>query len=674
MIFQQLRKDLIDGKIKLEDLDKYAQDFSNYGLDAATAKKVDMNELNAFIMLCLDYYTYSDSGLAIIPDHQYDMAVQRYYEELGGRTPENTITYPDPISGGTKWNFIPHKIPGMVGTISAKLYTYAELKAQREYYHETDRFIIAPKYDGVSVSIELVDGKIISAATRYDGMVGQDITALVKRAKLPKWWGRAPDGFYKCEMLVSTNDFNELVQIKKYANRRSATSGIINTPKNIGLGQFITIVPLLYYNPNKHLKKYIAPGAKEIQIYSTADLRDAIDEMLEDIRSESFPFRVDGVVITPVGITEMVNEGDLLENSFAYKVNTNEAKTTIEYGYMSVGRLGSVVPMLKVRPVEVNETIVTDVSLGSYAKFQGMELHEHEEVIVYSAGDVIPQVKLPLVRTNWGNEADLHMDKHCPHCGHKFTKIGTEYFCKNPKCPKVQSGKIANFIDKLGVEGFSDKTIAALNDAGLLGSIEDLFTIDAQSIMNVPGFDRKSAEAFAGEINKIKTRPIPVSEFFGALGIEGISMKKARKIFAEISLKKLMKNPTKRSIAEDMRCAEGIGRRTAQIFVAFVDENYELIKYLLDQMNIVGDKSYQGNVAFTGFRNSRWEEKFNRIGYEVSDTVNKDTVALISANDDYRSTKCISAMKKGIPIYHYRDIDEVFSRLQHGQSLGPEYI
>lgn len=667
MLFQQLRDDLVHGKITLSDLDQYSQEFSEYGLDAAVSKKVNMNELKAFIMLCLDYYTYSDSGLAIIPDHQYDMAVERYYAELGGRNAENVIIYPDPIVGGTKWNFIPHEIPGMVGTISAKLYSYAELKAQREYYYETNTFVLSPKFDGVSVSIKLVDGAIVSAATRYDGMVGQDITALIKRAHFPKWWKDAPNGFYKCEMLVSTDDFNELIKIKKYANRRSATSGIINTPKNITLGRFITAIPLLYYNRDKHIRKSIAPGSKQITIYSTADLMDAIEKMLEEIRSESFPFRVDGVVINPVGITESINEGDLLENAFAYKVNTNEAKTTIEYGYMSVGRLGSVVPMLKVRPVEVNETIVTDVSLGSYAKFQSMGLHEHEEVIVFSAGDVIPQVKLPLVRTNWGNEGDLHMDKHCPHCGHKFTKIGTEYFCKNSKCPRVQSGKIANFIDKLGVEGFSDKTIEALNDAGLLNSIEDLFSITVHDITQLPGFDTKSAEAFITEIGDLRSRPITVSEFFGALGIEGISVKKSRKIFSEISLKKLMKNPSKRSISDDMRCAEGIGRRTAQIFVAFVEENYDLINFLLNRMNIVGDKSYQGNIVFTGFRNSRWEEKFNSIGYEVSDTVNKETVALISANDDHRSTKCINAISKGIPIIRYRDIDEFFTRLQRGE-------
>lgn len=666
MTFQTLHQALIDKNILVDSLDSQKDMFLDYALQVQTAKKVDLKEMRAFIMLCLDYYTYSESGSVLIPDHTYDMVVERYYHELGGRDDKNVIIYPDAIDEGSRWRFIPHKIPGMVGTISNKLYSYAEIKSQVEFFKETNRYTLSPKLDGVSVSIEKENGKIISAATRYDGYQGQDITALILRAKLPKWFNEGPDGFYKCEMVVSTSDFNELVTIKPYANRRSATSGIINTPKNLDLARFVSVVPLMYYDPSKRFRKFIAPGSKTITIYSAADLMDAIEHMLEEIRSESFPFRVDGVVINPIGITESINEGDLMENSFAYKVNTNEAKTTIEYGYMSVGRLGSVVPMLKVRPVEVNETIVTDVSLGSYAKFSSMGLHEHEEVIVYSAGDVIPQVKLPLVRTNWNNEDDLYMDKHCPHCGKKFTKIGSEYYCTNEDCPRVQSGKIANFIIKLGVQGFSDKTIEALYDAKMIRRIPDLFRLTVDDVMTIPGFERQSASAFVDEITKLAQRPVTVSELFGALGIDGISIKKSRKIFGEISLKKLMKNPSKGSLLEDIRCAEGIGLRTAQTFVAFVDENYDMIQTLLKVMNIVGDKSYLGQIAFTGFRNSRWEEKFNSIGYEVTDSVNKDTTLLICANDDYRSSKCQSAIKKGIPIYHYRDIEDIFDKLKRG--------
>lgn len=670
--YQKLHRDLLDGKITLENISDEKRDHYDYASRIITARRIDPDELKAFIQICLDYYTYSDSGDVLIPDRLYDECTERYYQEVGKKR-ETQFIYADKLEGATKWDFINHEISGLVSTLP-KIYSYDELKGYREFYNETQTFRIAPKYDGVSCAIKVQDHKIVYGATRYDGYQGQNLTRLITKASnIREFLEVAKDGYYKCEILMSNEQFNSLITHKKYANRRSAVSGICNTPKNVEFGKYLTIMPLLYYNPIGQKRKYIAPGIRTLNIYSTRDLMDEIESMLETIRANNFPFRVDGVVIYPK-ISESINEGDLMEHCIAYKVNTNEAKTQIEYGYMSVGRLGSVVPMLKVKPVEVNETIVTDVSLGSYAKFLSMNLHEHEDVIVYSAGDVIPQVKLPLIRTNWDNAYELKLPKHCPYCNQKFSRAGSEYRCTNSKCPRVISGRIANFIDKLGIVGFSDKTIEILNQADILHNIEELFKLTYDDIYNVPGFDVVSAENLINEIHKLRERRITVSELFGALGIEGISIKKCRKIFNEISLKKLLKNPEKRSISSAMKCADGIGPRTAEIFTEFVSENIDTIRYLLDTMNISGDTSYIGSVTFTGFRNSKWEEKFNSIGYEVTDSVTNDTECLISANDDRRSTKCQTAMRKAVPIFGYREIEWVYDHLKSGKRIKGEIV
>ena len=86
-------------------------------------------------------------------------------------------------------------------------------------------------------------------------------------------------------------------------------------------------------------------------------------------------------------------------------------------------------------------------------------------------------------------------------------------------------------------------------------------------------------------------------------------------------------------------------------------------------MNIVGDATFNGEICFTGFRNAYWEEKFNSIGYKVADNVTKSTTCLIAASDDNKSTKCVSAVKKGIPIFNYRNIEEVYNRLKDGKPL-----
>lgn len=674
--FSNVYQNLIDGNLDIESISEYQKDGLEFAQKITTSNKIDLEETKAFLMICLDYYTYSESGGTLIPDSLYDACMQRYYSEIKSITHEKII-FADELKNTSHWGFIKHKIPGMVGTLD-KLYSYDELKAYLSGYSNIHQFVLSAKFDGVSVCIEIENGKIISGATRYNGFEGQDITQLILRADLPPILSgkdlpdgkSVKDGFYKCEMVISTENFEKLITLKKYANRRSATTGIINTPKNLEFARYITVIPLVYYSPKKHLKKYIAPVSMQVASYSPRDLLDQIEKMLEQIRSKDFPFRVDGVVINPVMVEEP-NEGDILEHSIAYKVNTNEAKTRIEYGYMSIGRLGGAMPMLKVEPVEVNETIVTDVSLGSYAKFLSMGLLENEEVIVYSAGDVIPQVKLPLMRTNFNNADDLKISKYCPYCNQKLTRVGSEYECQNQECPRIICGKISNFIIKLGVAGFSDKTIELIHTAGHLNTISDLFELTREDLLGIPGFDNVSAEGFMNEVMKLKTRPVMLSEFFGALGIEGISMKKCNKIFKEITLPQLM-NKSPKKLREIIRCADGIGTKTADTFLDFVEDNKYMISRLLDILNIVGDTSYKGTIAFTGFRNSSWESKFNEIGYEVTDSVTTDTECLISANDDRRSTKCKTAISKGIPIVGYRDIEDIYNRLRAGKKIKGE--
>lgn len=671
MSFKSIYKDLLKKNINVDRLIDWQADFFDFAKKVENSDKINIDELKAFLKLCLDYYTYSTEGKVLIPDYTYDMCVNRYYQITGINRLNDDLFLADDILSSKKWDFIPHKVMGLVGTIADKLYSYQEVKDRVKHFGCT-KYKIAPKYDGISVAIQKENGVITYAATRYDGFQGQDIRELVKRAKFPKWWKDAPDGFYKNEILMSTDDYNELIKEKYYANRRSAVSGIVNTPTNLPFAKYLTIMPLLYYDNHDKTIEYIAGGIETVSIYSPRDLMDAIEKKLNIIRSADFPYRVDGVVVYPQ-YEHPVNEGNLMDNTFAYKVNTNEAKTTIEFAYASVGRLGGVTPMVRVKPVEVNETMVTDVSLGSYAKFLSMNLRENEEVIVFSAGDVIPQLKLPDIRTNWTNEQELKISKYCPYCGERFERIGTEYRCINPHCIRVMSGMISNFFIKLGIEGFSDKSFELLCKAKVIDGIPSVFDLTPDKIMTVDGFDQISATNFYNEIQRIKNEKIQISEFFGALGIDGISTKKCRKILAEIDLnkflKKLSEDKGKHKAQMAMRCAEGIGTKTATTFIVYVARNLDMINYLLSIMNISGDKSFIGEICFTGFRNTRWEEKFNSIGYKIADSVNSNTTCLIAASIDSESSKMRSAIKKGIPVFNYGNIEEIYQRLKDGIPL-----
>lgn len=663
-IMQDYRKALIDQKITIQDLFRQTGDFISFADRVINGKPVNETEFENFLILCLDVYAFSGNGKVLIPDRTYDRCMS-VWNSLGHKT----IVYPDPLNLQGKWEFMNHEIPGMVGTLP-KIYEYQELK---DWFNAMrDRgvvdFILAPKYDGISVCIKLdEDGRIEYALTRYDGESGQNVAPTIRLASnVLDFWkalGSKPTpGYYKCEIIVSTESFKELKEEKEYSNRRSATSGIINTPSNRMLGKYLTIVPLLFYN-RKELK-YLAPYQNTYQFYTARDMMDQLEKLLDRWRATDFFSRVDGVVIYPVSKELEIDEGNLMEHSTAFKMNTAEGKTQVEFVYMTVGRLGNAIPMARVRPVEVNETIVTDVSLGSVEKFNSLGLYEGEEVIIYSAGDAIPQLKKTNYANNVYDRPFLKLVKECPYCHEKLERFGSEYRCTNPDCLRVNSGRIVNFASKLGMQGFSDKTFEDFYEAGLIKRIPDLFKVTEEAICKVEGYEQTSAHNFIEEINKIRERKIPISEFFGALGIPGISKKKCAKIFEHISLKDLLSKIKRDDLIFHLINADGVGVKTAEVFADFVIENQKLIADTVEALDVIGDVRMNGSVVFTGFRNAKWAEKFKNIGYIVSDTVTNNTSAVVSANTDWSSTKCKAALKKGIPIYLYGELDELYEKLK----------
>lgn len=665
----KLRKDLIDGKINVSDVSSYIGDIKClYEEFMNGLRPFDKDEVFNLIMIFLDYYTYSTDGDSLISDKEYDDLMNYWI----GRT-HHLISKSDILTTQTHWEFVKHESPGMVGTIK-KIYSFEELVAYMSKYksHKGYRsYRIAPKFDGISAAIKIdSNGKILLGVTRNDGVRGQDITSIVRNAEnseeIAAYYALGvKSGEYvwvKVELCVGTHNFNDLCEIKNYKNRRSATSGIVNSPKNVSLAKFITIIPLASHQTSSDNIGYTPLNSKMVTPKTPYDMMEEINKLLSIIRDPSFNFRVDGVVIYPLGDDILPNFDDIMDDAIAYKVNTSEGLTRIKYAYISVGRLGYACPMLKVEPCEVNETCVQDVSLGSFDKFANMDLHENEQVIIYSAGDVIPQAKLPEER-NYDTDAPLiKIKKVCPYCGEKLHRYENTYQCKNPDCPRIKSGYITNFIMKLKGKNISDETINDLIEHKLIFGIPDLFKLKEEQIACLPGYGTDSAKNIITELTKIKTRAIPISQLIGALGIQGISEKKCQKIFKVMNLDKMLKkNPEK--LKYDLVSADSTGYKTASIFVDFIMNNKKLIHELCDVMNISEDISWKGNVVFTGFRNPALEKKFNEIGYEVSNNVNGKTVVVIDASYNHDSTKCESARKKGIDIVHVSKAEDILKQM-----------
>lgn len=672
MSISELRKKLKSGKITVEDLQSYQEEL-NHSRSRFLKKKVlsqeQFDELKELLMLYLDYYTYSEDGDVLISDHDYDELMIHYIENGG-----SLISRADKLEFQSQWDFIKHEEPGMVGSIK-KIYTYDELYAYMmkwKPFHGVRRWRIAPKFDGISSAIKINSkGIILSGATRNDGTEGQDITKVIRQSSNGKTIGsfygeKAKSGkdiWIKTELVMTSNNFNKLQEEKKYRNRRSATSGIVNSPKNLEFAKYITVIPLAVKLPNGEIE-YAPLDSKEISTDNPNRMMEEIEKMLSVIRDSSYPIRTDGVILYPLGEDAQTNYDDIMDNAIAYKVNTEEALTKVEYGYVSVGRMGYGIPMLKVTPVEVNETTVEDVSLGSFDKFVNMDLHEGEQILVYSAGDVIPQAKIPEIRHYKESAKLLKIKKRCPYCNEKLERVGAggQYRCTNPSCFRILSGKITNFLIKLGADGISDRTVEDLMTAGLLKDIPDLFYLTVEQISPLQNYGEESAKLIVNEIQRIKDAPIETSALLGALGITGISKKKCKNLIQAIPLTKMLKMK-KNTLEWELYDAENTGEKTAKQFAEFISENKKMIQFLVDTMNIVKDIQYKGNVVFTGFRDPDLEKEFNKLGYEISSSVNNSTVVVVDASYSHESTKCKEARKKGISIEHKSNVDLVLKGL-----------
>lgn len=663
--FSKMRKSVIDGSLELKSLEEKKPLFRS-AIGDLSIFSTDLGELEALIRLCLDYYAYSD-GDVLISDTEYDEIMKYWANEL--KLP--VIVYPDTITGYRTWPFVEHRLPGMVGTVK-KEYDEDLLLEFFKKNSGCEKYVIAPKFDGISVCIEVENGLIKCGLTRADGSKGQDITPVIKGAKNSSTFMDSipggKDGFYKCELVMAQDDFRNLVVEKQYANRRSATSGIVNAPKNLIYAKYITIIPLLYVKPNiKALSHDVFTYFPHDMITMPGDtkpkeLRRQIFKLLEKIRDVSYDYRVDGVVIFPMGKNMPINEADYMDTALAFKINTAEAPTIIDFGYVSVGRMGYAIPMLKVLPVEVNETIVTDVSLGSFDKFGGLALHEGETVIVFSAGDVIPQIKMPRNRKYADDAEYLVIEKVCPYCEIKLDRIGAEYRCTNRECVRVVTGRISKFLQSLGAENFGDATVESLYHAKLLRSIRDLFSIEEDEITLLPGFDVISSRNIIGEIKKIKTKGVTISELFGALGITDLGERKCRKIFEVADIDFVMSKSSSK-ITHRLMNADGIGMKSAMTFCDFITDNRALIEFLLKTIEITQPKTFRGNVVFTGFRDEGLKTEFEKLGYEVAAGINKNTLAVISGSYEHSSKTCKSANKKGIGIYDLVEVPSVLLAL-----------
>ncbi len=547
-------------------------------------------------------------------------------------------------------------------------------------------YVAEPKYDGTSLEILYENGRYRAAATRGDGITGEDVTPnartirtiplrLLKNDRFP-----IPERVdVRGEVLMKKADFEALNREREkrgeplFANPRNAAAGSLRQlDPNITAQRKLDFVAwglglvrgIEFRTQEEVLEALSAWGFKTSQ---PRRLCHGIEEVLEyyremEERRDDFEYELDGIVVKVNDLSLWERLGTTARSpryAFAGKFKPREKTTRLIDVVYQVGRTGIITPVAVLEPVEVGGVIVSRATLHNFDEVRRKDIRIGDYVLVYRAGDVIPEIVKPIKERRTGNEKPIEPPTYCPVCGAPTVREGAYYKCVNIACPAKLKGMLKHMASRhaLDIEGLGEKIAQLLVDRGLVKDPADLFYLKKEDLLRLPGFAEKSAQNLLNQIEKAKR--IPLSRFLFALGIPGVGGHTA-KILAQHfeTLDDLMK-----ASETDLLQIPGIGPETARSIVTFFREprNREVIQKFLkagvtplpEKRKEVKESPLAGKtVVFTGALKSMTREEAQRLveelgGHAASSVSRKTDFVVVGENPGSKYQK---ALQLGIKI------------------------
>lgn len=443
-------------------------------------------------------------------------------------------------------------------------------------------YVVEPKIDGLSVSLEYENGVFKRGSTRGDGLVGEDVTVNLRtiksiphrlRSRLPfiEVRGEVYMPREAFERMVSQQELNEE---KPFKNPRNAAAGSLRqkNPK-ITAQRFLDIflfniqqVKGAELDSHKSSLDYIKSlGLQTIPFYNEFGSIDEVIAELERIGNirGTLPFDIDGAVIKVNSFEHRKALGSTSKFpkwALAYKYPPEEKKTVLLDIEINVGRTGVLTPTAVLEPVFVAGSTVSRATLHNQDYITQKDIRIGDTVLIRKAGDIIPEV-LSVVSHSENAEA-FTLPKMCPSCGAGVYRDPEEAAvrCRNPECPAQLLRLLIHFCsrDAMDIEGLGEGILERLTNEGMLKTVADIYALDDRQLSDLERFAEKSANNLMNAIESSKQNDLYRLVF--ALGIRHIGQK-AAKLLAErfISMEALMA-----ASAEEISGIEGFGGIMAQ--------------------------------------------------------------------------------------------------------------
>ena len=397
-------------------------------------------------------------------------------------------------------------------------------------------YVAELKIDGLSIALQYRGGRLVRAATRGDGITGEDVTANVRTIKdIPQTLKGGPKGTIEIRGEIylprtdfeRTNDEREEAGEPRFANPRNAASGAIRQidPEQVrkrGLRAFLYQLVSTDGAPQTHsallesLEAWGLPVEPHWKPLTGIETVAAYCREWGEQRSSStraLPFDTDGVVVKLDDIALRARLGTTSKFprwAIAYKFPPEQAETTLIRVSVNVGRTGAVTPFAELEPVFIAGTTVSMATLHNANEVARKDIRDGDRVIVEKAGDIIPQVVRVVNPDREGRAGRWQMPARCPRCESALVRGEDEavWRCENTSCPaKLQRG-LEHFAARhaMNIEGLGESRIAQLIAEGLVTSYADVYTLTQAQLENVDRMAEKSAANLIAQIERSKTR------------------------------------------------------------------------------------------------------------------------------------------------------------------------
>ena len=652
-------------------------------------------------------YNYYILAEPVISDEEYDKLMKEL-ENLEEKNP-HLITADSPTQRVGKdltkeFKPVTHLVPmlSLSNTYNEEdLFDFDRRVRESLPKDEKADYVVELKIDGASVSLHYVNGYLQTAATRGDGLVGEEITANVKTIKsVPLRLKEHKSITYSLtdfevrgEIFMMIEDF-EVINKKQqelggklFANPRNFAAGTLKMqdPKIVAkrkLNTFVYGLISLKENFETHYENLKILQKLGFNVNPEFHLCKDIKEVLEICRNleekrKSLKYEVDGAVIKVNSLRHQKILGAIAKSprwAVAFKFKAKQAYTRIKKIRWQVGRIGTITPVAELEPVFLAGSTISRATLHNFDEIRRKDIREGDKVVIEKGGDVIPKVVSVVLSERSKDSRIPKPPERCPVCETILFKPESEvaYYCENTKCPAQVKGRIGHFAWRgaMDIEGLGDALINLFVDMRFLKTYVDIYDLKEhrEELINIERLGEKSIDNLLNAIEKSKKQPFAKVLF--AIGIRYVGAGAAKKLADHfLSIEELMK-ASEEEIASIHEIGPSISKSVRKFFSN--ESNVRVIEKLKEHgLNLKAETNAAKETFFTGktfvitgtLNNLSREEANDRIilnGGKVTSSVSKKTNYLVTGENP--GSKLGKARELGVKILNEKEFLEELNK------------